>query len=413
MPPIPEDQTVLVDLDYLKAYNLPSRGSVEFTPPRFTVGTTIITTEPVVADVDNGAGSIRLIPTNAGTYHVKEMLGGRPFREWDINLGTGYVNTTVALSTLLPATPVQPGVTVNTLLSGLGPPASNVGYDGDYYYEVDGKKWYGPKAAGAWPAGFSVVGPAGTAGAPGSPGAPGANGKTILSGTASPGGGVGTDGDFYLETDVSLLYGPKAAGNWPGGVSLIGPAGAPGGAGPTGPAGPGSTYAIAELYGYHACSGDLDTFHQEFPQNGELWYARILIRAGKPVTKIATFVKTAGVLAAGGVNGFAVASDDGSALLASAQDNNLWTVAGERAKVLASPIAPQPTDMVYRFQVAVQGYGPGPMMALSVGPTMLTEDANKRCRYSNSFSSFQGGGGWNPLTYGFSTGGAIPLILVG
>lgn len=182
MPPIPEDQTVLVELDYLKAYNLPSRGSVEFTPPRFTVGTTIIPSSPVVASVLNGEGSIRLIPTNAGTYHIRETLDGRPTREWDINVGTVLANTTVGFSTLLPAIPVQPGVEVNALLSGLGPPAGNVGFNGDYYYEVDGKKWYGPKAVGVWPAGFSVVGPVGPAGAAGGVG------------PAGPAGGVGPVG---------------------------------------------------------------------------------------------------------------------------------------------------------------------------------------------------------------------------
>ncbi len=54
----------------------------------------------------------------------------------------------------------------------------------------------------------------------------GANGKTVLSGTANPGAGVGTDGDFYLNTATSTLFGPKAAGAWPTGVSLLGAAGA-------------------------------------------------------------------------------------------------------------------------------------------------------------------------------------------
>lgn len=62
---------------------------------------------------------------------------------------------------------------------------------------------------------------------------------------------VGTDGDFYLNLMHYNWHGPKAKGNWPDGVSLIGPggrdgpsgvAGVRGDTGPTGPTGPaGST----------------------------------------------------------------------------------------------------------------------------------------------------------------------------
>ena len=70
-------------------------------------------------------------------------------------------------------------------------------------------------------------GAAGTAGTNGTNGKDGTNGKTVLSGTATPTGAVGTDGDFYIETDVSKLYGPKAAGSWPAGVELKGKEGSP------------------------------------------------------------------------------------------------------------------------------------------------------------------------------------------
>jgi hypothetical protein len=66
----------------------------------------------------------------------------------------------------------------------------------------------------------------GARGQAGTPGAPGANGNTILSGTGAPAAATGSNGDFYLDTDASTLYGPKAAGAWPGsGTSLIGPPG--------------------------------------------------------------------------------------------------------------------------------------------------------------------------------------------
>jgi hypothetical protein len=59
-------------------------------------------------------------------------------------------------------------------------------------------------------------------------------GGVLLSGSAAPTGSVGNDGDFYIRTSNSTLYGPKAAGTWPTGVSLIGPAGTNGTGVPTG-----------------------------------------------------------------------------------------------------------------------------------------------------------------------------------
>jgi hypothetical protein len=81
-------------------------------------------------------------------------------------------------------------------------------------------------------------GPAGVAGPVGAGG-----GNTILNGTTDPTPAVGADGDFYINTTTSTIFGPKVSGAWPAGVSLIGPTGpqgqpgAGGGAGAQGPAG--------------------------------------------------------------------------------------------------------------------------------------------------------------------------------
>jgi hypothetical protein len=63
------------------------------------------------------------------------------------------------------------------------------------------------------------------------------SGNTILSGSGAPSSSLGVNGDIYLDSVASRLYGPKAAGSWGAGVSLIGPAGSTGSAGATGPAG--------------------------------------------------------------------------------------------------------------------------------------------------------------------------------
>lgn len=84
----------------------------------------------------------------------------------------------------------------------------------------------------------------GTGSGTGAPGMDGMDGKTIRYGTTTPTAAVGNDGDFFINTTTSFLYGPKTNNAWPAGVSLIGPkgakgdTGADGGIGPQGPQGP-------------------------------------------------------------------------------------------------------------------------------------------------------------------------------
>lgn len=117
------------------------------------------------------------------------------------------------------------GAAGNTILSGSVDPTDSVGNNGDYYINTSTSTLFGPKADGKWPPGVSLVGPAGPSG---SPGAPGADGHTILSGAGAPANSIGTDGDFYLDTNTWTLYGPKANGTWPSGVSLVGSSGGSG-----------------------------------------------------------------------------------------------------------------------------------------------------------------------------------------
>ena len=145
-------------------------------------------------------------------------------------------------------TPGPPGPTGPTGVGaawrqGSGVPGAGVGSNGDFYLNTANGDIYGPKTAGAWGAViFNIAegqqGPAGAAGAAG------VNGRTVLSGSGAPGGGVGANGDFFIDTTGWVIYGPKAAGAWPAGASLVGAAGAAGAAGPQGPQGvPGPTGA--------------------------------------------------------------------------------------------------------------------------------------------------------------------------
>ena len=104
------------------------------------------------------------------------------------------------------------GADGRTILSGAVDPTTE-GEDGDFYINTSSWEIFGPKAT-TWPAGVPMVG---------ADGAPGADGRTILSGTVDP-TNEGEDGDFYINTATTTLFGPKAT-TWPAGVSLVGPAG--------------------------------------------------------------------------------------------------------------------------------------------------------------------------------------------
>ncbi|WP_455279335.1 collagen-like protein [Cupriavidus necator] len=130
--------------------------------------------------------------------------------------------------------PGPAGANGKTILSGTNAPTADIGTDGDYYLNVSTSTLYGPKANGAWPAGVSLIGPQGVAGAPGA---------TLLHGAADPTAADGTEGSFYLNTTTNTLFGPKAGDSWPAGISVVGltgpvgPAGADGAAGAQGPQG--------------------------------------------------------------------------------------------------------------------------------------------------------------------------------
>lgn len=123
------------------------------------------------------------------------------------------------------------GTDGKTVRSGSGAPAGGLGVDGDFYINTAAWTIYGPKTAGAWGSATSLVGPTGPAGTNGT------NGNTILNGSGVPSAGLGVNGDFYINTAANTIYGPKTAGAWGSAVSIVGPTGSTGGTGPTGPAG--------------------------------------------------------------------------------------------------------------------------------------------------------------------------------
>ena len=90
---------------------------------------------------------------------------------------------------------------------GVGPPTGRVGVDGDFYVDTANYLFYGPRVAGNWGVGQSLVGPAGPTGpaGPSGPQGPGGSaGATGPSGPAGAAGGFGAYGSFYDDTTVSL-----------------------------------------------------------------------------------------------------------------------------------------------------------------------------------------------------------------
>lgn len=130
-------------------------------------------------------------------------------------------------------TPGAAGTDGRTLLNGTAAPTTE-GSDGDFYIRTSNWTVYGPKTAGAWGSPTSLVGPAGSDGAPGSNGSNGSDGKTVRNGSGAPSGGLGVDGDFYIDTAAWTIYGPKASGSWGSPASLIGAQGDAGAAGTNG-----------------------------------------------------------------------------------------------------------------------------------------------------------------------------------
>lgn len=87
------------------------------------------------------------------------------------------------------------------------------------------------------PQGEAIVGPQGPQGIPGEsivgpvgPEGPQGEASVIYSAAGTPAGGLGNNGDYYINLTNGDFYGPKAAGSWGSPVSnIIGPAGPPGG----------------------------------------------------------------------------------------------------------------------------------------------------------------------------------------
>jgi hypothetical protein len=102
------------------------------------------------------------------------------------------------------------GASGNSVLNGTGVPSSSLGVNGDFYIDTNNSQIYGPKTAGSWGSPTSLLG---------------LTGNGVLSGAGAPLVGLGENGDFYIDTTANAIYGPKTLGSWGSPTSLFGPTG--------------------------------------------------------------------------------------------------------------------------------------------------------------------------------------------
>lgn len=114
----------------------------------------------------------------------------------------------------------------NKIYNGQGVPSNNIGTNGDYYLnEINFRLYF--KEGGVWIFKYDL--------------SPDnwlslllTNSNYFLNGSADPDNAIGSNGDFYINTTSNYIFGPKAGGVWPSGVSIIGAQGPQGPQGPQG-----------------------------------------------------------------------------------------------------------------------------------------------------------------------------------
>jgi len=121
--------------------------------------------------------------------------------------------------------------TLNTLLNGLGAPNATDGIDGDFYLDTLSSNLYGPKKKGKWPLPKSLVGPVGPQGPVGRQGSEGKVGDKGAS--TSSAGTQGTQG-IQGPQGTQGTPGPAGSSGPSGGAGIAGSVGATGAPGPQG-----------------------------------------------------------------------------------------------------------------------------------------------------------------------------------
>ena len=144
---------------------------------------------------------------------------------------------------------------LNTFLNGLGAPNATDGIDGDFYLDTLSSNLYGPKKKGKWPLPKSLVGPVGPQGPIGKQGSDGKVGDKGA--TSSSAGSQGTQG-IQGPQGIQGAPGTQGSAGTPGpsgGAGVAGAAGSVGAAGSTGPQGPAGSAGAQGVIGATGSQG--------------------------------------------------------------------------------------------------------------------------------------------------------------
>ncbi|MET9126908.1 hypothetical protein [Streptomyces sp. NPDC004528] len=162
--------SVLLTGRYIRPDGTPLTGTVTFEPPSFLTfpGADVMGVGAATVQLDEtGAFSVTLIATDAAggdptgwAYTVVERLHQATGRTYHIQLPTSA--PVVDLADIAPTDPALGDYVIvpgTKIYTGTGAPSSTLGVDGDYYFDTTAGavKLYGPKASGAWPAGVSLT----------------------------------------------------------------------------------------------------------------------------------------------------------------------------------------------------------------------------------------------------------------
>jgi hypothetical protein len=116
-----------------------------------------------------------------------------------------------------------------------------------------------------------AAGPQGEQGPQGPKGDDGLDGNTVLNGIGGPEAGLGSNGDFYIDTDLYKIF-SKSAGDWSTPTSLVGPQGpkgedgADGAVGPQGPKGEDGADGAAGPQGEQGAQGEIGPVGPQGPK---------------------------------------------------------------------------------------------------------------------------------------------------
>lgn len=164
-------------------------------------------------------------------------------------------------------------------------------------------------------------------------------------------------------------------------------------------------------YGYKTGSTDIEAVDGTATL-GDAFFAKVFVPQGMEINKIGTIVKTAGTVNAGGLNGFAIWSEDGQTQIFTSSTDNIWTTNGDVSVNLGgAAIAAQSTDKTYICAIASKGYSVAPVMLFNVIDPILTDGPPLRRSWYSSDTAWPAA--INPATHGNAAGGYVPLILLG